>query len=314
MRQRPLGGTGRAVSELAHGLWGMGGWSGSDDASSCAALRMSADRGCTLYDSAWAYGAGRSDTLLGTVRAPTALFASKVPPAGPVLPDSTFADVFPREHVIATVDRIRAALGRERVDLLQLHVWQDRWTADPAFADTVTALRVSGAVGLFGVSLMRWQPWNGLAVVASGLVDCVQVVYNIFEQAPEDELFPACREHGVGVLARVPLDEGSLTGTFTRSTRFAADDPRAAYFGGGNLAATLDRVEALRRALPAGAGLADTALRFALSSPDVSSVLVGMRTPEHVRRNVDSAARGPLTYNLRALLRAHRWDRTSGSS
>ncbi len=292
----------------------MGGWSGSDDASSRAALRVSADRGCTLYDSAWAYGAGRSDTLLGTVMAPEALFASKVPPAGPVRSDSLFAEVFPREHVIATVDRIRAALGRERVDLVQLHVWQDRWTTDRVFADTVAALRASGAVGLFGVSLMRWQPWNGLAVVASGLVDCVQVVYNVFEQAPEDELFPACREHGVGVLARVPLDEGSLTGTFTSTTRFPVDDPRADYFGGGKLASTLERVDALRRALPADAGLTDTALRFALSSPDVASVIVGMRTPEHVRRNVDSAARGPLSDDLRALLRAHRWDRASGSS
>jgi len=316
MKMRRLGRTGLAVSEIGLGLWGMGGWSGSDDETSLAVLKEAADHGCRFYDTAWAYGDGRSDGLLGSLLAdrPDAglVAASKVPPCNgkwPASPDDRYSDVFPEAYVDRVVDDIRRALGVDAVPLLQLHVWDDHWADDPAFGRTVERLTSSGAVTHFGLSLNRWEPWNGIAAMATGLVDTVQVIYNIFEQAPEDELFPACAAADVGVIARVPLDEGSLGGTFTPATRFQAEDWRSRYFGPENLGPTVARVEAVKTVLPEGMTLPEMALRFVLSDDRVSTVIVGMRSAAHVEENIAAAERGPLPPETLAALRAHRWDR-----
>jgi aryl-alcohol dehydrogenase-like predicted oxidoreductase len=316
MKHRKLGRTGFEVSEIGHGLWGMSGWSGSEDQQSLESLQLSADLGCTFYDTAWAYGDGHSDELIGKIlkqdRGKRLYVASKVPPKNRKWPASReypYADVFPREHVIRHAERIRDAIGVDRIDLLQFHVWDDSWTDEPDFRSTVEELKNRKLVEFFGLSLNRWEPGNGVKALRTGLVDSVQVIYNIFDQAPEDELFPACRELHVGVIARVPLDEGSLGGKMTLDTRFPAGDWRAVYFGPENLPATIERVERLKKLLPPGISLPEMAFRFILSNPDVSTTIPGMRKAEHVRQNIGYSDKGPLPKNLLEELRQHRWDR-----
>jgi aryl-alcohol dehydrogenase-like predicted oxidoreductase len=340
MNYRTLGRTNFSVSDVGHGLWGMSNWSGGDDDASRAALRLSASLGCNFYDTAWAYGDGKSDALLGellrtcgtTPGSPTSpplawrgagasavqlpnrqlIAASKIPPKNrkwPATSDYKYRDVFPADYCFDFAERIRAELGVETIDLLQFHVWDDSWAAEKEFRYTVEILKQRGLVRAFGLSLNRWEPSNGLRALRTGLIDAVQVIYNIFDQAPEDELFPACRELRIGIIARVPLDEGSLGGKLTRETHFPSSDWRAGYFNKENLAATMDRVEALQRILPGGMSLPELAIRFILSNPDVSTTIIGMRREEHVRQNLSFSDRGPLPPELLRELKQHRWDR-----
>ena len=222
MQYRTFGRTGWNVSDIGYGLWGMGGWTGSDDHQSKTALQHAAEAGCTLFDSAWGYGGGKSDRLLGQLLAANSerrlYAASKIPPANfkwPALPSYSYAQVFPPDHVFRYAEVIRRNLATDSIDLLQFHVWHDAWADEPDFRNTVEKLKRDGIIRAFGLSLNRWEPENGIHAIRTGLVDAVQVIYNIFDQAPEDELFPLCREMNIGVIARVPLDEGSLGGNMT---------------------------------------------------------------------------------------------------
>jgi aryl-alcohol dehydrogenase-like predicted oxidoreductase len=220
-----------------------------------------------------------------------------------------FGDVFPRAYVRRYVDISRSNLGVDTIDLLQFHVWEDDWLDAGEMHQTVTELKREGAIRAFGISLNRWESSSGVRAVRSGLVDAVQVIYNIFEQAPEDELFPACRENNVAVIARVPFDEGSLIGNLTRESSWPDGDWRNTYFVPENLDATVSHVEALKPLVPPGMTLADMAVRFILSNPDVSTVIPGMRSTDHVLSNTAASDAGPLSPELMARLRAHRWNR-----
>jgi len=238
--------------------------------------------------------------------------ASKLPPANdkwPALPKYKYRDVFSADHVIKYADLIRKKLRVDSIDLLQFHVWDDSWTDDAEFRSTIEKLKDGGWIRNFGLSLNRWEPENGIKALHTGLVDVVQVIYNIFDQAPEDNLFPLCQELNVGVIARVPLDEGSLGGKMTLETRFPKSDWRSGYFGPENLANTIERVDKLKKILPAGMTLPEMSLRFILSHPAVSTTIVGMRSPEHVLQNVAASDAGPLDSALLAELKKHRWDR-----
>ena len=321
MKYRKLGRTNFGVSDIAYGLWGMGGWSGSEDRESLAALQLAVDLGCTFFDTAWAYGDGKSDGLLGEIlsrnsssnKSGKRLYAaSKVPPLNRKWPARSaykYQDVFPADHVFKHPDMIRKQLRLDSIDLLQFHVWDDSWTDEPEFRATVEKLKGEGYIRSFGLSLNRWEPENGLKALRTGLVDVVQVIYNIFDQAPEDKLFPVCRELNIGVIARVPLDEGSLGGKMTPETRFPKDDWRALYFGPKNLVPTLERVEKLKKVLPDSLTLPQMALRFILSNPVVSTIIVGMRKLDHVRQNIAMSDAGPLDPDLLRTLKGHRWDR-----
>jgi aryl-alcohol dehydrogenase-like predicted oxidoreductase len=317
MNYRKLGRTGFNVSDIAHGLWGVSGWSGSDDKESLTAMQLAIDLGCNFFDTAWAYGDGKSDSLLGDIMAQNSgkriYAASKIPPANdkwPALPQYKYSDVFSAEHVFKYADKIRKNLRVDTIDVLQFHVWDDSWTDEAEFRETVEILKDGGWIHSFGLSLNRWEPNNGLKAIRTGLVDAVQVIYNIFDQSPEDQLFPLCQEFNVGVIARVPFDEGSLGGKMTLGTRFPQGDWRAGYFGPENFRPTIERVEELKKVLPSGMNLPEMALRFILSHPAVSTTIAGMRKPDHVRQNLATSDAGSLDKPLLIELKNHRWDRS----
>jgi aryl-alcohol dehydrogenase-like predicted oxidoreductase len=316
MKLRTFGRTGWNVSEIGYGMWGMGGWTGSDDAESLDSLQRAIDLDCNFFDTAWAYGNGHSEQLLGqTLRANPGkrlYLASKVPPKNRKWPsrrEFSLDDCFPPDYIHEYVDKSCANIGVDALDLIQLHTWEDSWLDDPRLPRAVEQLRATGKVRAFGISLNRWEPWNGVRAVRSGLIDAVQVIYNIFDQNPEDELFPACREHNVAVIARVPFDEGGLTGTLTLDSKWPQGDWRNFYFVAENLKATVQRAEALKPLIPAGSTLPEMALRFILNNPDVSTIIPGMRKRKHVDANLSASEKGPLPTGMHTPLRAHRWDR-----
>jgi aryl-alcohol dehydrogenase-like predicted oxidoreductase len=316
MRHRTFGRLGWQVSDVGYGMWGMGGWTGSDDAESGLALDRAVQNGCNFFDTAYAYGDGHSERLLAAALARhrgTRLFAAtKVPPKNrrwPGRAETPIGDVFPYDYVVQMTHESRRNLGVERIDLQQLHVWSDAWVADDGWKRAAQDLKRSGVIEGFGISVNRWEPANVLAALETGLVDSVQVVYNIFDQAPEDELFPACSRQGVAVIARVPFDEGSLTGTMTVDDRWPEGDWRNLYFTPERLRTILARVDRLRPLVPEGASLPDLALRFILHHPAVSTTIPGMRRPNHVDQNLAASEAAPLSSSALAALRAHRWDR-----
>ena len=315
MRYRAFGRLGWQVSEIGFGTWGMGGWSGADDALAAEALDRAAALGCNFFDTALAYGAGHSEQLVGAMlrRHPdTRLYvASKVPPKNlkwPGRASTPAADAFPANHIRAATETSLRNLGVDRIDLQQLHVWSDAWVDDDGWRE-LDRLKTAGVIGAVGISVNRWEPANVLAALETGLVDAVQVVYNVFDQAPEDALFPACRARGVAIIARVPFDEGSLAGTLGPGTTWPEGDFRNIYFTPENLRATLARVDALSRDLPAGMSMPEAALRFVLENEDVGTVIPGMRRPAHVEANLAVPGGRRLTTAELQTLRKHRWDR-----
>ncbi|MGH9444811.1 MAG: aldo/keto reductase, partial [Terriglobia bacterium] len=308
--------TGWMVSEIGYGMWGLAGWTGSDDAESSASLQRAVDLGCNFFDTAWAYGEGRSETLLGQlVRAnprQRLYVATKIPPKNMQWPsrrEDTLDACFPPKHIEEYIHRSLRSLGLERIDLIQFHVWEDAWTKDDGWLKKIDDLRRQGLIQALGISINRWESWNGLQAVRAGVVDAVQVIYNIFDQSAEDELFPACREKDVAVIARVPFDEGALTGTLTKGSKWPAGDWRNSYFVPENLNATVERVEAVKALIPSGATLAETALRFILTNPSVSTTIPGMRKVRNVEANIAASEAGRLEPELHSRLRKHRWDR-----
>jgi aryl-alcohol dehydrogenase-like predicted oxidoreductase len=316
MQYRNFGRHGFKVSEIGHGLWGVGDWSDSEDKQSLESMQLSLELGCNFYDTAAAYGNGHSEKLLDKLikdnPGKEIFVATKVPPKNdiwPANPKDKLEDIYPAKHVIEYTKRSLDYLGIDRVDIQQLHVWDDAWADNPIWQDTAQQLKEEGLIRLFGLSLNRWEPWNGLKAIRTGKIDSIQVIYNIFDQAPEDELFPLCAEMGVGVLARVPLDEGGLTGKLTKDTRFPKDDWRARYFGPENLAQTVERADALKPLVPKGMTLPELAMRFSISHPAVSTSIPGMRKPDNVKQNIALSDGEPLPAELVEKLRAHRWDR-----
>jgi aryl-alcohol dehydrogenase-like predicted oxidoreductase len=317
MKTRRFGRLGWGVSEIGYGMWGMAGWSGSQDAESLASLQRAIDLGCNFFDTAWAYGDGHSEELLGqALRANPGkklYVATKVPPKNRQWPSKrefTLDESYPPEYVFDYVDKSLKNLGAESLDLIQYHTWEDKWLDDPRTAQTIEKLRKSGKVRGVGISMNRWEPWNGIRAVKSGLVDAVQVIYNIFDQNPEDELFPACREKDVAVIARVPFDEGTLTGTLTVESKWPADDWRSTYFVPENLLSSVEHADALKYLIPPGSSMAEMALRFILNNPDVATIIPGMRKIKNVEANIAASGKGPLPTVLHAELQKHRWDRT----
>ena len=317
MHNRTFGRTGWSVSEVGYGMWGMGSWSGSDDDESIASLEHAVDLGCNFFDTAWAYGQGHSERLLGRLlksRPGRRLYsASKIPPKNlkwPATADMALADCYPPDHIRKFTEESAANVGVSTLDLIQFHTWSDAWADDPQWQRAVQSLKAEKLVGAVGISVNRWQPANGVRALRTGLVDAVQVVYNVFDQAPEDELFPVCRDLGVAVIARVPFDEGTLTGTLTLDTKWPEGDFRNAYFAGDKLRASVEHAERLKPDLPAGMTMPELALRWILANPDVATIIPGMRKRANVEANLGVSDGRPLDPAVLRRMRAHRWDRS----
>lgn len=317
MKYRRFGRTGWRVSEIGYGMWGMGGWTGSNDEESMQALRRAVELGCNFFDTAWGYGAGHSEGLLGRLvreHPDRRLYtATKIPPKNfkwPSRREYTAEECFPPDHIEQYVHSSLQNAGLESFDLMQFHTWEDSWLDDDRVMKKMDDLKRQGLFQAIGISINRWEPWNGVRAVKSDLIDAVQVIYNIFDQNPEDELFPACLEHDVAVIARVPFDEGTLTGTLTKESRWPAGDWRNTYFVPENLHASVDRAEALRPLVPAGMTMPEMALRFILHHPAVSTIIPGMRKIKHVEANIAASDGMMLPESLLQELKQHRWERT----
>ncbi|HEY0736198.1 MAG TPA: aldo/keto reductase [Herpetosiphonaceae bacterium] len=316
MEYRTFGRLGWRVSEIGYGMWGMGGWSGSDDDESQQSLDEAVKLGCNFFDTAWGYGEGHSERLLGELvrrHSETRIYtATKIPPKNFIWPSQrgfTLDETFPPDHIREYTEKSLTNLGLERIDLMQFHVWEDAWSQDDRWQRTVENLKHEGLVNGFGISINRWEPWNALDTLRTGLIDAVQVIYNIFDQAPEDELFPLCEQLQIAVIARVPFDEGTLTGTLTKDTRWPEGDWRNSYFVPENLAASVDRADALKPLVPEGMTMPEMALRFILEHPAVSTIIPGMRKLRNVRANVAASDGRGLPGDLMRRLHEHRWDR-----
>jgi len=317
MQYRKFGRKDWRVSEIGYGMWGMGEWAGSDDEESLRALQTAVNLGCNFFDTAWGYGKGHSETLLGKLihnnPEKNLLTATKIPPKNfkwPSRREFTLDDCYPPEHIEEYVEKSLKNLGLDSIDLIQFHTWEDKWVEDDRWVKKMDDLKSKGKIMGVGISINRWEPWNGVKTVKSGLIDAVQVIYNIFDQNPEDELFPACEAQNVAVIARVPFDEGTLTGNLTLESTWPKGDWRNTYFVPENLTSSVEHAEALRPLVPEGMSMAEMSLRFILGNPIVSTVIPGMRKLEHVRSNIGTSDAGPLPNTLMAQLKEHRWDRT----
>jgi aryl-alcohol dehydrogenase-like predicted oxidoreductase len=316
MRYRTFGRTGWQVSEIGYGMWGLAGWTGSDDDESLRSLHRAVELGCNFFDTAWAYGGGHSEKLLGQlVRAHPdrkLYVASKIPPKNskwPAEPSYSLDDCYPPDHIRKYVESSLQNLGLSQMDLIQFHTWDDSWVSDTRWQRALADLKQEGLILAAGISIDRWEPANAIEALRTGIIDAVQVIYNIFDQNPEDELFPVCRELNIGVIARVPFDEGTLTGTLTLDSKWPKGDWRNSYFVPENLRASVERADALRPLIPADMTMPEMALRFILSNPDVSTIIPGMRKLKNTEMNIATSDAGGLSPDLIEKLRAHRWDR-----
>ena len=317
MEYRRFGKTEWKVSEIGYGMWGLAGWTGSEKNEVDEALDRSIELGCNFFDTAWGYGEGASERILGKIlkqhAAKRLYFATKIPPKNfkwPSRRDSKLEDCFPASHIIEYTEKSLKNLNVECIDLQQFHVWEDSWAGNDEWKKAIEKLKMDGRIKHIGISVNRWEPNNVLETLKTGLIDAVQVIYNIFDQAPEDKLFPLCRKLDVGVIARVPFDEGTLTGTLTKDTKFPKEDWRSTYFVPENLNACVEHADELKPLIPSRMSMAQMALRFILCNDDVHTIIPGMRKVRNVEANMATSDGKKLQAALLQELRDHRWDRT----
>jgi aryl-alcohol dehydrogenase-like predicted oxidoreductase len=315
MRTRPLGRTGFEVSEIGFGAWGLGRtmWRGVEDDDALAAVRAANEAGVTFIDTALAYGDGHSERLIARART-NAVIATKIPPQNGVWPasaTSSIADVFPARFVRSATETSLRNLGVETIALQQFHVWHDVWLGQSEWAATraeMEKLVAEGKVAHWGISVNDHAPETALRALADPLFVTAQVIYNIFDRSPEKQLFALAREKNLGIIVRVPFDEGTLTGAIRPDTQFPEGDWRHRYFRGERRAEAARRADALLPLLgDESKTLPELALRFVLSRPEVSTVIPGMRRVEHARANAavsDGRSLGPA---LLERLGSHAW-------
>ena len=323
MKNRRFGRTGWEVSEIGYGMWGMASWTNSSDDESLASLQASVDRGVKIIHTANAYGKGRSENFLGQIvrsnPGKRLYTATKIPPKDlqwPAKAESTLMQSYPPDHVEEYVHRSLENAGLEQFDLMQFHTWSDDWMRDDRWFYRIDDMRSQKLINAIGISINRWEPWNGVRAVRSGQIDAVQVIYNIFDQNPEDELFPACREMDVAVIARVPFDEGTLTGTLTKDSTWPEGDWRNTYFVPENLISSVERADEIKKTLAewnrehsTNITMPELALRFILGNEDVSTIIPGMRKLPHVQSNTEASDAGPMLQELQEKMKSFRWVR-----
>lgn len=317
MQYRRFGRTNWNVSEIGYGMWGLAGWTGSDINEVEVALDRSVDLGCNFFDTAWGYAEGKSEQILGRLvkrHSGKRLYcATKIPPKNfkwPSKPWYKLEECFPADHITEYTEKSLKNLNIDCIDLQQFHVWDDGWATNDEWKKAVEKLKKDGKIKFIGISVNRWEPDNVLNTLQTGLIDSVQAIYNIFDQNPENRLLPLCHQLDIGFIARVPFDEGSLTGTLTKDTVFPKDDWRSTYFVPENLNASVDRADALKPLVPQGMTMPEMALRFILANRDVHTIIPGMRKIRNVESNVAASDGKILPESVMKALKFHQWDRT----
>lgn len=317
MQYRRFGRTGWEVSEIGYGMWGLAGWTGSDEKETDASLHKAVELGCNFFDTAWGYGEGLSERILGKLLKDypdkKLYTATKIPPKNRKWPSKSnfiLEDVYPEKYIIEYAEKSLKNLQVDSIDLLQFHVWEDAWADNDQWKTAMRNLTESGKVKHWGISVNRWEPDNSLNTLQTNLFSGVQVIYNIFDQDPEDNLFPLCKKLDIGIIARVPFDEGTLTGLLSYDTVFPKGDWRSTYFVPENLRSSVDHANALAPLIPAGMTMPEMALRFILSNPQVGTIIPGMRKLRHVESNIGTSDGKGLTPELLDQLKKHRWERT----
>jgi aryl-alcohol dehydrogenase-like predicted oxidoreductase len=315
MKTRTLGRTGIEVSEIGFGAWGLGAtmWRGVADDDAIAAVHAAVEAGVTFIDTALAYGDGHSERLIAKART-RAVVATKIPPlddAWPAAATSKIAEVFPAHYVRSSTETSLRNLGGDAIALQQFHVWHDAWLEQPGWAATrreMEKLVAEGKVLHWGISINDHAPETALRALGDPLFESAQVIYNIFDRSPEKELFALARAKNIGIIVRVPFDEGALTGNIRPDTKFPDGDWRHRYFSGDRRAQAARRADALLPLLGDQAKtLPELALRFVLSRPEVSTVIPGMRTVEHARANAAVSDGRLLDPALLEKLGGHAW-------
>ncbi len=323
MQYRNFGKTGLQVSEIGHGTWAMGNmWGPTDDATSVEALLKGFELGINFVDTAWIYGNGRSEKIVASAlkrwKGHPVYVATKVPPQNmrwPASHEISVEETFPASHLFEYTEKSLINLKRDCIDLQQFHVWSDTWMRQGDWLEGIQKLKTQGKVRWVGISINDHEPPSALKMVESGLIDSVQVIYNIFDQSPEEKLFPLCQQKGTAVIVRVPFDEGALTGTLTPQTIFHKEDWRKRYFKEDRLQTTCQKVEKLRFLIRDEIqNLSQAALKFCLSHPAVSTVIPGMRKAKHVEENCKASDGKYLKPAELQELKKHAWLRNFYSS
>ncbi|PWU09209.1 MAG: aldo/keto reductase [Verrucomicrobia bacterium] len=318
MNYRPLGRTKLKVSEIGFGGWAIGGgWGPQNEADSLAALHRAIDLGVNFIDTAAGYGDGKSERLISRVlkeRRESIIVATKTPPAPGLWPPSPYCTAeerYPEKHIRENVEQRLRSLGTDHLDILQLHTWSRAWNRDPQPLALLRALQKEGKIRFFGISTPEHDQNSVIEPMRQGWLDVVQVIFNIFEQEPAAELLPVALENNVGIIVRVVFDEGSLTGKWTKETRFPEDDFRRNYFAGDRLERALARAATIGQTVArSGYTLPQAALKFALAHKAVSTVIPGMRTPAQAEANCAVSDLPGMPEGLQKQLRAHYWRRS----
>lgn len=319
MQYRKFGKLGWMVSQIGMGTWALGSnWGPQDDDLSIAALHKALDLGCNFLDTARAYGNGRSERLIGQVLRERAgertYVASKIPPKlpgdWPPGPYDLIGDRYPPDHVEAELCASLRDLRTDCIDLMLIHTWSRSWNDSIGVFEQMARFKTQGKIRAVGVSTPEHDQNAVVDLMRAGLVDCVQVIYNIFEQDAAMQIFPLAQKLGIAIIVRVPFDESSLTGKLTATTSFAESDIRSSFFSGDRLPRTVARVERIRQAIgDQEPDLATAALKFALKPSVVSTVIPGIRNPQQAAVN---CAIGDLPQQSDAVeceLRRHYWRR-----
>ena len=306
------------VSVLGFGCWGIGksDWKGAEDQESKRALIKAMESGINFFDSALAYGKGHSEKLLGEAEKQygrNVFIASKIPSKKwewPAANNSTLKESFPKDYIIEKTEESLKNLKRDYIDLMQFHVWNDKWANEDDWKEAVEKLKKEGKVRFWGISMNDHQSENGIEAGKTGLINSFQVIFNIFEQKPIDYLFPFCKKKGISIIARVPFDEGALTGNVMHDTKFPVGDFRNDYFRGTRKIDVQERVNHIWNDVKDTVdSRAEAALRYIISFGAVTTVIPGMRNERNLLANLKSVEKGPLPAQLLDKLKIHKWNK-----
>ncbi len=317
MKKRKLGISGPEVSEIGFGAWAIGGsWGAQSEKDSHLGLETALNRGVNFIDTAAGYGNGKSEKIIGEFlksRSERVYVCTKTPPAPGKWPPSPYCKMelrYSEKYLRENVEERLSNLQVDSLDVLLLHTWTRAWNDNPLPLKILQKMKTEGLIKQIGISTPEHDQNCVIQLMRDGMVDVLQVIYNIFEQEPAAQLFPVARETGTGIIVRVAFDEGVLTGKYTGNETFGSDDFRSNYFAGDRLARGVRRTEEIKEEFKESAyTMPELALKFALSHEAVSTVIPGIRNQQQAIMNTSVSELPELSDDMLIRLREHSWNR-----